>query len=203
MISRKIVIAIVCAVPVLGTSEDLPYQAATGLWQVAWNDDSTGYMCVDVRHQPWRLKETAGIDLFDCLARDVEWREPSGNRLRITTSRSERHLQEGQIYRLETTCVTERFDYRRSQSPFSMSRTEAQARWTGDFRTALEFTESAVRTSDGVIDAKESVSYRLKWLGECPAVLPAGNKCRASKTDAVATSEWPACDPELTGKTNP
>lgn len=200
---RQIFFATVCAMPVLVVAEDLPYQAATGLWQVNWNEGSTGYMCIDARFQPWRLKESSGIDLFDCLVRDVEWREPSGNRLRMRTSKSERHFQEGKTYRLETTCVTESFNYGRSQSPIFNSKTEAQAVWAGDLRRALAFSESTTKTTDGVRTDQAVVSYQLKWLGQCPAVLPAGNKCRVTASDVHSTSEWPACDPALTGKSDP
>lgn len=160
-------------------------------------------MCVDVRYQPWRLKDPSGIDLLDCLVRDVEWREPSGNRLRMRTSKLERQLQEGKTYRLETTCMSEAFNYGRSQSPIVFSKTKAKAEWTGDLRRALEFTELATRTSGGGQVEEGRVSYRLNWLGECPAVLPAGNKCRVPTPDSPATSEWPACDPAVTGKSSP
>lgn len=203
MTVRNTVVAMVLAMPVTAMPEDLPFQAATGLWQVAWNEGSTGYMCVDVRYQPWRLKDPSGIDLLDCLVRDVEWREPSGNRLRMRTSKLERQLQEGKTYRLETTCVREAFNYGRSQSPIVFSKTEAKAEWTGDLRRALEFTELATRTSGGGQVEEGRVSYRLNWLGECPAVLPAGNKCRVPTPDSPATPEWPACDPALTGKSSP
>lgn len=200
---RKIISVVICVMSANAMPGDLPYQAARGLWQVAWNEGSTGYMCVDVRYQPWRLKDPSGIDLLDCLVRDEEWQEPSGNRIRMRTTKIERQSQEGKTYRLETTCVREGFDYGRSQTAVVFAKTEAKAEWTGDLRRALEFTESATRTSGGGQVEEGEISYRLNWLGECPAVLPAGNKCRFPTPDSPATSEWPACDSALRDKPSP
>lgn len=199
---KNLFVLMLCAMPASVTCEELPYQAAAGLWQLAWSNGSSGYMCVDLRFQPWRLKESPGLELGDCLVKDVEWRDPSGNKLRIRSSKSERQWQEGKTYRVETICLTDSFNYSRSQSPVSRSTTEAKAVWVGDLRGALDFSESATRALDGVRVDEARVSYQLKWLGECPAVLPAGGKCRIPTADSPANSEWPACDPDLIGKSS-
>jgi hypothetical protein len=200
---RKIVGVVICAMPAFAVSEDLPFEAATGLWQVTWDEGSTGYMCVDVRYPPWELKDPSGIDLIDCLVTDQERLDTSGNRLRMRTWKMERQLREGKTHRLETTCVTETFNYGKSQSPTVVWKIEAKAEWTGDLRRALQFTEVAKRTTAGVEVEEGRVSYRLNWLGECPAVLPAGNKCRVPTPGSPATSEWPACDSALRDKPSP
>jgi hypothetical protein len=203
------ILVLTLSVPVDVRSEEPKSLAASGLWRLDWQDGRLGYLCVDEAHQPWRV--IGDVDrLYDCWVEDSAFQERNGNRLRVMSEKTERHWREAGEYRVELSCVNRKFSSAQGEKPWSVATSVIKRAWKGDYQSRLDFVErgrsGSSTGSTGEVDLPEVAltgSHSMRRVSECPASMAAGRKCRIPTADSPASSEWPACDPELTGKTNP
>lgn len=195
-------------IPVDVFCEESKNITASGLWRLDWQDGRIGYLCVDAVHQPWR--EIGDEDrLSNCWVEDSAWQERNGVRFRVVSEKTERHWRDGGDYRVELFCVNRKFSSTHGEEPWSVSRSVINRTWRGDYRRRLDFSERGKGdSSTGSIGEGElpavflTGSHSMTRVADCPVSLPAGRKCRIPTSDSPGTSEWPACDPALTGKSN-
>lgn len=197
------------SLPVFASSEEATSRASDGLWRLDWPDGRVGYLCVDADFQPWR---SVGDEnrIWACSVEDVSWRERSGNAMRHVKKKTERHWRENNAYRLELTCDVSHFNGARDGAEPTSGMTVINRTWSGDLKTKLRFEERGVvrspERSDGAVAVPEGMltgSHTMTWLATCPRSLPAGSKCRVPTPEYPESSEWPACNPSLTGESNP
>jgi hypothetical protein len=195
--------------PLVASSEEAPSRASDGLWQLDWPDGRVGYLCVDKDFQPWR---SVGDEnrLWACLVEDVSWRERSGNPMRHVKKKTERHWRENNAYRVELMCDVSYFNGARDGAEPTSGITVINRTWSGDLKRKLKFEERGVVRSPERADGTDAIpegmltgSHTMTWLATCPKSLPVGSKCRVPTPEFPESSEWPTCNPALTGESNP
>lgn len=180
--------------------------AASGLWRLDWQDGRSGYLCVDEAHQPWRLVGDEDR-LYNCWVDDSSWQESNGDRLRVTSEKTERQWREAGVHRMELSCVNKKFSSAHGDNPWSVATSVINRTWSGDYRSRLDFSEEgrADSTTGSIRNAvlppeMLTGAHSMTRIADCPASVPAGYKCRIPTPESPATSEWPACYPTLTGQ---
>jgi hypothetical protein len=204
-----IIILMTSLLPVVAVCKESSSLASDGLWRLDWPDGRVGYLCVDHDFQPWR---TIGDEnrLWACLVEDVSWRERSGNPMRHVKKKTERHWRENSAYRVELICDVSYFNGARDGAEPTSGITVINRTWSGDLKKKLKFEERGVVRSSERSDGKDAVpegmltgSHTMTWRAACLKSLPVGSKCRVPTPEFPESSEWPACNPALTGESSP
>jgi hypothetical protein len=166
---------------------------APGSWRIDWSDGRVGQVCLSDRFTPWRTLPYAPIG---CDVKEVKWREANGTTLSLSQRSVRRDFFKAGAYWSEFVCESEGRSSAHADGPVTSNRSTITRVWKGDFVSRLEFSET---DDSGVVWEQ----FTMSLLGTCGESMSAGRKCRIPTANSPASSEWPACDSALMGKSSP